>query len=168
MTHTQIHLRKFYSMNAPLATDHIYDFTTGSVRPVHKQSIRCLLFIIPSPTDCLLCKQPSGFEVWTGTAGVGGSWYQPTALTGLIDEYTYLHKQVCHFRVCVDRQLLANDRVQLNLTYIEPQTNTSRLVNKRPTPRVLKYAWEEYPSAMPIVNAFGLPAAPFNLSISPA
>lgn len=78
-----IKLRKFYTMNAPHATDHIYDFTTGS---------------------------SSGFEVWSG------SWFQPTALTGLVDDFT----------------------VQLNLTYIEPQSNSSQLVNKRPTPRVLK------------------------------
>jgi hypothetical protein len=45
-----------------------------------------------------------------------GSWFQPTALTGLVDDFT----------------------VQLNLTYIEPQSNSSQLVNKRPTPRVLK------------------------------
>jgi hypothetical protein len=115
-----IKLRHFYQMDAPAATEHIYDFTKGGI---------------------------SGFEVWSANATDGYSdlsWWQPTALTNLVDDYT----------------------VQLNLTWIEPQNNRSRLVNSRPTPRVLKYAWHEYPSAMPIINAFGLPAGPFNITIS--
>ena len=117
-----IMLRHFYQMDAPAATEHIYDFTKGGI---------------------------SGFEVWSANATDGFSdlsWWQPTALTSLVDEYT----------------------IQLNLTYIEPQNNRSRLVNSRPTPRVLKYAWREYPSAMPVVNSFGLPAGPFNVTITAA
>lgn len=46
--------------------------------------------------------------------------------------------------------------LQLNVTWVPPAAGA---------PALLRYAWHDYPHAMPIVNGAGLPAGPFNASL---
>ena len=71
------------------------------------------------------------------TLASSGGWEQPVALTGLSPDGLTL---------------------QLNVTYIGPG---------QPLGAELRYAWSDYPSAMPLVEAgSGLPVAPFNASVA--
>ena len=49
---------------------------------------------------------------------------------------------------------------QLNLTWINPASGAAG-----PVGGTLFYAWGDYPAAMPLVDASGLPVAPFNLTV---
>ena len=46
--------------------------------------------------------------------------------------------------------------VVLNTTWIGPASST---------PTIVRYAWQDYPLAMPLENAFGLPVGPFNVTL---
>lgn len=83
----------------------------------------------------------SGFEVWAdGNTSASSSWFQPAVLTSISPD-----------------GLL----VQLNITWVNPL--------KVAPPTVLKYAWHDYPPAMPLVGLAGnLPVSPFNATITPA
>jgi hypothetical protein len=50
--------------------------------------------------------------------------------------------------------------VQLNATWVNPASGAAG-----PIGGVLYYGWGDYPAAMPLVDAAGLPLAPFNLSV---
>jgi hypothetical protein len=49
--------------------------------------------------------------------------------------------------------------VYLNTTWIGPESKT---------PTILKYAWQDYPDAMPLqsVDGFALPVGPFNMTLT--
>jgi hypothetical protein len=81
----------------------------------------------------------SGMELWANANLTGsGAWFQPASLTSIsADGLT----------------------VQLNLTWINP-------LEVAP-PTVVRYAFEDYPSAMPLVSAeSGLPVSPFVATVS--
>ena len=92
---------------------------------------------LPSQTYGFQTGAPSGFELWQDGNETTSplAWGQPAVLSGILDD---------------------GFTVQLNVTWISPEA--------RP-PTVLRYAWQEYPSAMPIENAFAMPAGPFNVSV---
>ena len=82
----------------------------------------------------------SGMEVWkdnNATAPLG--WFQPAAITGILADGVTL---------------------QLNVTWIPPTDPPT------PFPGILKYAFHDYPPAMPVIGVSGdLPAGPFNVTI---
>jgi hypothetical protein len=85
----------------------------------------------------------SGLQLWTDgnttTPGTGTSWFQPTTLTSISEDGL---------------------TVQLNVTWIAPTVAP---------PRVLRYAWHDYPGSMPLVGAVsGLPVSPFVADVVPA
>ena len=83
---------------------------------------------------------PSGFTMAIpGNASGVGGWEQPVVLTSLSSD---------------------GQTVQLNITYIGPG---------KPSDAQLRYAFADYPTAMPLVDAAtGLPVAPFNISVPPS
>lgn len=83
----------------------------------------------------------SGIDLWAdGNMTAGSSWFQPAVLTSIsADGLT----------------------VQLNSTWINPPA-----AGKVAPPKVVRYAWHDYPPAMPLVSAAtGLPVGPFNATI---
>jgi hypothetical protein len=85
----------------------------------------------------------SGMEVWKdGNATAPLGWFQPAAISGVLADGVTL---------------------QLNLTWIPPTSPPT------PFPSILKYAFHDYPAAMPVMGVAGdLPAGPFNVTVVPA
>lgn len=82
----------------------------------------------------------SGFEAWnTANLSDVSAWMQHVVLTGIRTD---------------------GATAQLNVTWIDP--------SRAAPPLLLTYSWHDYPPAMPLVNADGLPVGPFNVTITAA
>ena len=114
-------------------------FTCGGLQLTFDRPVSLSAFYAPRlPSPGV----PSAYS-WAQGAASGftlastGGWEQPVALTGLSPDGL---------------------TVFLNVTYIGPG---------QPVGAELRYAWSDYPSAMPLVEAgTGLPVAPFNATVA--
>ena len=113
-------------------------FTCGGVRLTFDRPVAVRGFYAPDASDPVLNMYGFAQGAASGFTIVQGAWAQPVALTGVsADGLT----------------------VQLNVTYIGPGT--------QPVGAELRYAFDDYPAAMPLVDAaFGLPVGPFNATVA--
>jgi len=125
-------------------------FFCGGIRVTFDQPIKLRGFYAPVPVVTpaermygFVTGSASGMELWKdGNASAPLGWFQPAAITGILEDGVTL---------------------QLNATWI-PATNPPT-----PHPSVLRFAFHDYPAAMPILGLAGdLPAGPFNVSVVPA
>jgi hypothetical protein len=117
-------------------------FLCGGVRLIFDQPVTTRAFynagLAESATGyySFITGSSAGLDLWAD-GNVTGGWFQPAVLTSIsADGLT----------------------VQLNSTWINP----ARVA----PPTVVRYAWHDYPMAMPLVSAItGLPVGPFNATI---
>ena len=113
-------------------------FTCGGVRLTFDRPVALRDFYAPPPAGAT--ERVYGFAQGAAsgfTISQGPAWAQPVALTGISADGL---------------------TVQLNVTYIGPG---------HPLGAELRYAFSDYPSAMPLIEAAsGLPVAPFNATVA--
>jgi hypothetical protein len=120
-------------------------FVCAGIRLSFSSPVRMRNFFNPVPYGDTLSGQDAygfltgasnGFELlYTNPANANVTWFQPVSLTSISPDGL---------------------TVQLNVTWINPSGAP---------PQTLRYAWNDYPTAMPLVGAGNLPVGPFNVSI---